>query len=274
MTGQRPASAARVHVPGPLPLAGAANVRDLGGLPVTGGTVATATVLRGDALSTLTDGDLAQLTALGVGDVVDLRSEAEVAAHGADRIPAGARHHLIPLLDDTTAALSAALSTALSTGDTPALTALLGEGRAEAIALAGPRRQLGSPVARAGYARLLTLIARAPGALLFHCTAGKDRTGVAAALLLGLLGADEDTIVADYLASNTANRARNAGVYARLSARGVDPDLVRPLTEQHPQEILGAVATVADHGGWQAYARGALGLGDQVLTALRARLII
>lgn len=241
-------AAARVHVPGPLPLAGAANVRDLSGLPVAGGVVAAARVLRGDALGTLTDGDLAQLTALGVGDVVDLRSPAEVAAHGADRIPAGARHHLIPLLDDTTAALSTALSAALSAGDTATLRGMLGDGRAEAIALAGPSRQLDSPVARAGYARLLALIAEAPRALLFHCTAGKDRTGVASALLLGLLGADEQTIVADYLASNANNRARNAAVYARLSARGVDPGLVRPLTEQHAPEIRGAMATVAGHG--------------------------
>ena len=73
-----------------------------------------------------------------------------------------------------------------------------------------------APAARASYAELLTDLATGPLPQLFHCTAGKDRTGWAAALLLEIAGVDRATILADYLLTNTFSSATRAKYLALI----------------------------------------------------------
>jgi protein-tyrosine phosphatase len=90
--------------------------------------------------------------------------------------------------------------------------------------------------------------------ILYHCTAGKDRTGFATVLLLSALGIDRATTIANYLESNRYNAAVNAQVTAQLQKIGVAPDVLAPLLAVDP-DYIGAAMEVIDqqYGGMQHY---------------------
>jgi protein-tyrosine phosphatase len=162
-------------------LDGVHNFRDLGGYPALGGTTRWGLVYRADGLQRLTPTDIVALRERGLAAVIDLRTETEISQRG--RFPVDqhevAFHHL-PVLDRT-----------WLPGDVPdfdnahdflmwAYTDMIRVG-ADKLALA------------------LRLIAEADVTpVVFHCAAGKDRTGLLAALLLSLLGVPAEYIAADY----------------------------------------------------------------------------
>ncbi|GAA1365016.1 hypothetical protein GCM10009596_28260 [Arthrobacter rhombi] len=163
-----------------------ANIRDLGGTTVEGGTVRSGLVWRADDLCLSPDGEIRELTALGLHQVIDLRAPDEVR-----RLPPtyasrhGIRHHHVPLTRK--AADPATLAKAMS-----------GIRSAEDVG----RWYAGMLVKRAPeIVAILRLAAGAQGGLLFHCAAGKDRTGVVAAVLLSCLGAEVEDIVTDFEAT-------------------------------------------------------------------------
>ncbi|ASL46058.1 Tyrosine-protein phosphatase [Burkholderia sp. AD24] len=90
--------------------------------------------------------------------------------------------------------------------------------------------------------------------LLYHCTAGKDRTGFATVLLLSALGVDRPTTIANYLESNRYNAAGNAHATQQLQKLGIAPDVVAPLLTVDP-DYIGASMQVIDqqYGGMQHY---------------------
>ena len=132
-----------------------------------------------------------------------------------------------------------------------------------------------SPLARDSFARVLRLVATAESLpLLFHCTAGKDRTGWLAAVLLHALGVDRDPIRADYLRTNELNAAGNAYLLSQVGSHLADPTMLAPLLEARA-EYLGAGFAQADesYGGLDGYLRDGLGLDEPVLAALRENLL-
>ena len=252
-------------------LQGAHNVRDIGGYRTADGqSIAWGKVFRGDTLTDLTADDLRAVEGANVGTVVDFRSADEIARSGADKLPAGVELVNTPLLDENTQALSEAIQSAMTTGDGAAMEATLGGGKAMRIADESFVNQLGKPDTMAGYGETLRLIADSGKAVIYHCTAGKDRTGMMTALLLGLLGVPDETIVEDFVASNTYNREHNDKTYAFLAGKGVDIELIRPLMEQSAgmiQPVLDAVHN--EYGGWDEFAKTVLGLDTATLTKLR-----
>jgi protein-tyrosine phosphatase len=113
--------------------------------------------------------------------------------------------------------------------------------------------------------------------MAFHCTAGKDRTGVTAMLLLGMLGVSDELIVADYTLSNYAHESlkqslmQNSGALKmlRLSAS----DLV-PLLLAHPDTMRRTIEHVHQrYGGYAAYLTKQAGLSEAELDQLRASLL-
>ena len=156
------------------------NVRDLGGIAARGGLVRSGVAIRADDLSVVTPEYARQLVDDGLVAIIDLRSQEEVGFTGRG-VFAGhsvAYHHL-PLM----ASLGAAMS--------------------EERAFAHPSeygRDYAAMFERAAPALVtaLSIIALAPGTVAFHCSAGKDRTGVLAAALLLSLGVADAEIVADY----------------------------------------------------------------------------
>jgi protein-tyrosine phosphatase len=124
--------------------------------------------------------------------------------------------------------------------------------------------------------RGLELVATSPGATLFHCVAGKDRTGIFAAAVLSVLGADPDVIAADYARTDDVVDA----VFARLAASaGLDPRALDAMDPEHPllrapADSMRSMLDVldADHGGFAALLREA-GLDDELAESLRQRLV-
>jgi hypothetical protein len=165
-------------------LASCFNFRGMGGLVATDGrTVRHGVFFRSDDLVRLTAEELSTLRAMGIRAVVDLRTADEVDRRGSagwDRW--GVLHHRFPLMD----LLPPPKVSDAAWGD-PARTADVYLGMTSGAA------------SRPGLWRTLAEASRAP--FVVHCVAGRDRTGVVVAVLLGLLGVEPDEIAADYALS-------------------------------------------------------------------------
>ena len=227
---------------------GCFNFRDLGGYPAAGlRTVKWEHLFRADGLHRLTDADLARLAELGLVTVIDLRTDQELEEVGRIAWPAPElTYHHLPMLDvlpDRTtypAWVDASYVADRYVG-------MLEKGAAavaEALAI------LASPAAYPA---------------VFHCAAGKDRTGLLAAVVLGLLGVSDEDIIADYALSQQAMGRMLAWLRAE-----------RPeLREQIEGSAAAIVAAEPDtmslfldrlrerHGSFAGYAE-ALGVGGAV----------
>jgi protein-tyrosine phosphatase len=203
----------------PLKLEGAHNLRDLGGYPTRDGRItASGRFLRSDGTGTLSEGDVAKLLSMGLKLVVDLRSPSEAEAlpsrlRGLD----GLRYLHLPLIDHVQ---SGDLAGNFPDSMAKLYVSLMDEGKAR-------------------MREIFEALAEADGLRLFNCTAGKDRTGVVAMLLLELAGVGKEAIIADY-ATSAANMA---GLFERqaaaLRARGVKVPAY--LFESNPGDMEQAV---------------------------------
>jgi len=165
-----------------IELEGCLNFRDLGGYPTADGRqVRWRQLFRSDALHHLTDRGVARFSdELGIRHVVDLRSTDELESNGRGPLSnTPAIFHHLPLFDG-----------AITEGQ-----------RAAADVGLADRYFLMAEFAKAPIARVVDTLAHADGPAVYHCAAGKDRTGVISAILLGLLGVREEIIVADYAAT-------------------------------------------------------------------------
>lgn len=239
-----------------------ANLRDLGGIRVTGGVLREQLAIRSDDLSTIPSEQAHTLAEAGLATVIDLRTGDEIELTGRGPLAATpvAYHHL-PLMRS------------IGEGMTPQPQAFsherMGEMYVAMVERAAPQLALA-----------LTIIALSPGTTAFHCSAGRDRTGVLAALLLLTLGASEEEIVNDYTRTEPnmpAIAARSAPVTGVLMRRmGFD------MTEMN--EALGASGSMSvsmqillarlreRHGDPLAPIREA-GLGGDTIARLRTRAV-
>ncbi|MDA0566120.1 tyrosine-protein phosphatase [Streptomonospora sp. S1-112] len=251
-------------------LPSAPNFRDLGGYTTRDGArVRAGVAYRSDALHRLGDDDLATLADLDVRRVVDLRTVFERQSN-PDRLPEGAEYTPLDVQGDhsTGADLVAVLS------DPARARTVFADGGAERFMHEVNRILVSGADARAGYAALLRGIAATPGATVFHCSAGKDRTGWGAALLLTLLGVPRDTVFADYLASNGRLGGLQESFRAAVEGAGVDLELVWPMVECRTSYLETAFAEVERaYGTFDAYAAEGLGLSPEELAALRERML-
>jgi hypothetical protein len=218
-----------------------------------GSRVRWGSIFRSDALQHLSTGDLRRLESLGVDRVIDLRSPDEIAAVGRGNLGEGTVQYLtasvIPSLSDEA----------------------LGAPPGDDIA----RRYLWYlDVGRDALATIFeTLTEAGGGAVLFHCAAGKDRTGVLAALLLSVLGVGEDDIIADYALTNRAMPSilerltrdplhGEAVAQMPASRRIVLPDTMRRFLELLDQQ----------HGGARTWMESA-GVAPGSIDTLRTKLL-
>lgn len=240
-----------------LPLAGAYNLRDIGGYRTTDGlTTRWGRLFRSDSLHALTSEAQEQLIGLGLRTVIDLRHEREVTElPNVFAASMTVRYRNVPLLDDRSAA--AAASTPRSLPSLPEIyRRILDERRPQLLTVIEALAQ--------------------PGALpaVVHCTAGKDRTGVVTALLLALAGVERSTIAEDYAA--TAERL--AGPFmeehrARTEAAGIDWESYQPLLGCPPEYMVETLAYLdTRHGGVAAYLVGC-GIDRSTIAALRRSII-
>jgi protein-tyrosine phosphatase len=254
-----------------------ANLRDLGGTPLSGGrTVRPGLVLRSGQLDRLDlDSDPA-VAALGLRTVIDFRTDAERAAH-PDRVPEGARHLVFDVLADKLGAgrVPAAVQLKDLLSDPAVAEEHLGGGRVRTLFADTYRAFVNTASAQAAYRTLLTELADPQaGPLLFHCTAGKDRTGWGATVVLALLGADDETLMAEYLSVNPAVKQAFAKMIEGFTAAGGDPDIALGLIGVFPSYLEAALDEVSTrYGSMEKYVREALGVPDEAVEALRTRLV-
>jgi protein-tyrosine phosphatase len=246
-----------------LGLEGAPNFRDLGGYETEDGRrVRYGQLFRSGVLADLSDGDVQRLEALGIATVVDLRSPEEVASR-PNRTWHGAVTLEVPVTDVSMS--PNAIAAKLEAGDTDGLGAemLLTGNRAFA-------REL-----RAAFATLLEVaMAAERRPMVFHCTAGKDRTGFGSALLLLALGVPRAAVVDDYLYSNDCLAERHRTWLTQASERVRDLEPLRALMEVRREYLeAGLDAITDDHGTVDVYLRDALGVTDEQRARFRDELL-
>lgn len=250
-----------------------ANLRDIGGYRSSfGGAVRTGVVYRSTDLSRITETDLDTLAALRIAAVFDLRTAAEQELR-PDRLPAHARHVALDVLADRDkGSVAAALPDIVAD---PALAAqAFGDGRAAEYLRGSYRDFVTLPSAVASYRVLAEDLARGDVPALVHCSAGKDRTGWAAASLLMLAGADEEAVFTDYLRTNDMLLPAFDTMFARFAERGGDPEMLIPILGVRREYLETAIDEVTTrYGTIDEYFASGLGLDDEQLRALRDRLV-
>ena len=249
-----------------LPLSGAANFRDLGGYATRGGhALRWGALYRSDSLADLSDEDLAYLERLKLHRVVDFRSEAE-RERDPDRLPGGPTVVWQPIagqgLDPR------ALQDRLLAGEVSA-------DQSVAFLVEGNRAFVNE--FRDVYSRFLHDLADPTNLpTLFHCTAGKDRTGFAAALVLLALDVPRETAMRDYLLTNTYTQVkthRTLRMIRFMSLFRAHPEDLEPLFEARESYLNAAFAAIdAQPGGTEAYLRS-LGADDALRERLGANLL-
>ncbi len=250
----------RPHV---VPLEGAMNVRDLGGYPTPDGRTRHGVAFRGDNLASLTDADVARLGEIGIRSVIDLRRDDEIT-RDPSRLPPTVEHRLhLPMGGHASHQVDWIQ-----------------------LMLDGDITEFPLSEAVNGYREMMTtypselativvhVAADATTPVLFHCTAGKDRTGATAMLLLGLVGVDREHIVSDSLLSNELRaRRRMAELAPRFEQRGVDIERFRAMFTAPPEAIAASLDLIDEVGGFERYVTELGGIDAAVIDALRHRLV-
>ena len=258
-----------------IALQGAVNVRDLGGIATASGQrLVSGQLIRGDSLSRLTDADVDLLGLLSLRTVIDFRSLPEASHLGPDRLPPGADAVDLPVqaadLDHIVRHL----------GNIGALRELLGFGKAAEFMRRVNREFVADDTQREQFARALRLIAADDARpVLFHCTAGKDRTGWMTAVLLTTLGVPREAIMADYLATNDyiwPAYSRRLGLLGEGAAlvRQAELAVFKPLLVQDPGYLEAAFDEVKSrYGAFDDFLADGLGFGPADVSQLRSALL-
>ncbi len=248
-----------------LPFSGAKNFRDLGGYQtVDGKRVRWGVLYRSDSLHKLTERDLKRLSGLGLQWIVDFRSPKE-KEDWPDRLPDGMSAQIveIPIIDSSTQIYQSSREEfvknlknidpqhSLSLTNTELATRFTGEMQQfiDVLFLSN-----GNPV-------------------LFHCTAGKDRTGFAAAITLRMLGVPQEVVMEDYLLTNkyfyTAQR-RNLLLLRLIKGRQI-AQVVSGMIQADSVYLSAAFHAIdQNHGSFDRYVHQELGLTDEDVDHLKS----
>ncbi len=246
-------------------LEGIFNLRDLGGYAtVDGRRVRAGCLFRSDELHTLTEADLEVVANLGVRVVYDLRNQYERDLRPNPSFDGVVVHERQAPPQDTS---GMTLEEKLIAGVAPAQADDDEFGDVYIALLTYLGKELGHIVELAADA------AQRP--LLFHCVAGKDRTGITAAILLGLLGVDDETILDDYeLTTELWTPKRMEQLAGLIAEHHLDADNLRLMVSARRPVLTKTLRYL--HATWNtfdAYAQDALAVTPETLTRLRANLL-
>ncbi|CAB4749372.1 MAG: protein-tyrosine-phosphatase [Actinobacteria bacterium] len=255
-----------------LQIEGIINLRDVGGYATTAGEmVATGVLYRSGRLSFEGQAGVDGLAELRLSAVFDLRSAAECASL-PDRLPAGVDLVHLDVLADAVTSLAAHLADMFE--DPVAAEELLQSGKIREHYLGTYKNLITSEAACSAYREMFLQIANLDGPALFHCTAGKDRTGWAAASLLSLLGVSEQVVLEDYLLSSEPVLASFQPYLDQFAAVGGNPELLKPAFSVEPDYLATSLSEVqAQFGSIEGYFRTGLGLSDDITDQIRRRLL-
>jgi protein-tyrosine phosphatase len=247
-----------------IELEGGTNFRDAGGYAIAGGRrVRWGQVYRSAALHRLTDDDLRAVEQLGIRVVYDLRRDVE-CERWPSKLPASVARRHLPIGGESSR--------------TKEQYDLLIAGKLTEVSndfLVQVYDDLCGMGAR-NFGEVLTALADPEGTpALVHCTAGKDRTGMAIALLLAVLGVDDETILDDYELSAEHYTERQMGrLVGTLDTAGVDPEHYRTLFGAPRHAMASALDNLRSrHGSIERYLIDEGGVAPVVFDTLRDRLV-
>lgn len=237
------------------------NLRDMGGLPVHDGALRAQLLWRADDVAKAPQTQLAELAGQGLGVIIDLRSASELEQSGRGASTALSLTHChLPLTErvGTPAELAAIFGSIRTATDVGSWYAELFHTR------------------RASLVAALEIIADSEQGVLFHCAAGKDRTGVLAATVLSVLGASDEVIIEDY----AATAANLPAILDRLALRntegsqqqGASFDPQHPMLGALPDSMAQMLRQLRADGGVRSLLSNA-GLQPVVVDKLRERLV-
>jgi len=251
-----------------LPFKGASNFRDLGGYANTEGrSIRWGKLYRSGHLAKLRNGDLRRLERLQIHTLIDFRSRME-RERDPDRLPSG--HHIrlleLPVLDKGNTMLQE-IRRRLTRSDFV--------GFDPDARMAEAYRQFATTFVEQ-YRQFAHALLDADGApVLWHCTAGKDRAGFAAALTLRLLGVPPAVVMQDYLLSGSyLSPSRTLLLLIRLTRGAQASRSIRALMEVREHWMLGAFQAIDEHwGNFERYVREGLALSRADVAQLRQALL-
>ncbi|HUD93567.1 tyrosine-protein phosphatase [Sphingobium sp.] len=240
------------------------NLRDIGGYrTIDGRWVKMGLLYRSDQLDRVSDADLEALGGLGLHFVADLRTQSE-RTREPDRLPPGSQPLILDVAADSDGSLGGDMRKAISA---------IASGKGVELLTAANRDFVSLGSARRAYATMLHRLAEPNGApLLYHCTAGKDRTGWATAVILTILGVPRETVMADYLASNSFLKRKNAATVEALGKSGsaIDPANLSSVLTVRADYLNAAFAEVEKRfGTFDAYLRKGLNMSSDIIEYLR-----
>ena len=251
-----------------VPIAGSINLRDFGGYRTTDGRrVRRGLLFRCGLMTEIEAHAYDDFGRLDIGVICDLRSDEEVETSPTPDHPVFRCRVHIPIWPGSSSRFRKVMRRA-------------GPGKADfAQFMRDITREIVRDHAQA-YRKLLAELLGAERGFLLHCSAGKDRTGVGAAIILSILGCDEATIIRDYLVSNrsTALAARARHRMAReMQAQGFEDEMseavLHLLSGVRAEYLHGAFDEIeASYGGMEAYLE-AIGITRHEKAELRERLL-
>ncbi|WP_164848053.1 tyrosine-protein phosphatase [Lacticaseibacillus hulanensis] len=254
----------------PLDFVHIRNARTYRGLKTADGNwVRDDMLVRTARLSSASAADLAHLRDIGVTAVVDLRLLPETEANPDLRVPQ---------IDYVHAPMASDQVTADNPGLLQLFTYLRGHDDAHEQMEQGYAKIVTDKVQRASLARFVKTAIKTPGSVAFHCSMGKDRTGVAAAIMLAALGVDRQFINADYMYSNAANAQHMQALTQKLSEHH-GTDVMRTnllaLAATDTDYLDAAFSAIhAQFGDVATFMRSGLGLGDAGMAKMRAKFLV
>ena len=245
------------------------NFRDYGGWETRGGgRVRSGLLYRSGHHVEATDEDLAAIAPLGIHTVIDLRGESERSAHPCRRVEGFAGEVVFYEGETTSSPPHMDIEPGMTASDF-----------ARERMLAVYTRMPDNPAMIDMFGRYLNILVEREGASLVHCYAGKDRTGIAATMLLHILGVSEDDQRREFLRTNDSP---TFDILARQSLPGIEARLGRRLDEGAARDLLGVRDEYLDryieiaskrHGSFDGYLERAIGVDDALRDALIARFV-
>ncbi len=254
-----------------LPLSGIHNFRDYGGYQARGGTLRAGRLWRSGHHFGATADDLEAVHGLGIAKVIDLRGDSERMSYPClrhEQFAGQVVFHPGETASEHGRSAHDEAAEGIRTAD---------EARDSMVKLYA--RLPFRPVLVGTFRLYLQTLADDAQPSLLHCFAGKDRTGVGAAVVHRLLGVHADDVMADYLLTNTAGNSEARIAAAAVSVRAsfgpkMDDNALRMVMSVQPEFLESAFASMErEHGTLEAYAEAVLGADAGLVSRMEERLI-
>ena len=247
-----------------LPMDGAHNTRELGGYKTTDGkSVKWGMLYRSDKLSDISDTDQAYLQDLGIKKIIDFRSKEE-KAEDPDIIPKGIDYIEMPISVD--GAMRSKIEAVLKGETNKDVKSFLIDANKEFVSNYNDV-----------YENFLRNLIDDDGPALFHCTAGKDRAGFAAAITLIALGVSKEDVIDDYMKTNQFTKERIEEIIGQIELMTLyqtDAEILRPLLGVEREYIETAFQTAEEkYGSLENFIRDGLNISDEDIQKLRNKFI-